>query len=78
MCRCDNGFGGEDCSEDLNMAPIDTYLTEDEALCDKSEDSCDVVPVNGFNFAESNKLSCAVKHCEVRNDICLFVGILFY
>ncbi|XP_070556412.1 von Willebrand factor D and EGF domain-containing protein-like [Ptychodera flava] len=64
-CTCFEGFGGTDCSTNLNEAP-QIYRSGVGGLCDSSEESCaDHVSIYGDNFVESEDLTCHVTPVEV-------------
>ncbi|XP_070555084.1 von Willebrand factor D and EGF domain-containing protein-like [Ptychodera flava] len=67
-CTCSEGFGGTDCSTNLNEAP-QIYRSGLKGLCDSSEENCaDYVSIYGDNFVESDILTCHVTSVEISDS----------
>ncbi|KAL3881775.1 hypothetical protein ACJMK2_028169, partial [Sinanodonta woodiana] len=65
QCICWKGYGGNDCSVDLNKAP-DVYGIPNRGVCDLHETSCDHASILGSNFADSPNLSCRISLFQVK------------
>ncbi|XP_077990883.1 von Willebrand factor D and EGF domain-containing protein-like [Glandiceps talaboti] len=67
MCDCFDGYGGTDCSVDLNKAPV-LYRSGQSGLCDHNIDSCTYVSFFGDNFVEADDLTCHVTTIEITSS----------
>ncbi|XP_070556409.1 von Willebrand factor D and EGF domain-containing protein-like [Ptychodera flava] len=68
ICTCSEGFGGTDCSTNLQEAP-QIYSSGVGGLCDSSEENCtDHVSIYGDNFVESDVLTCHVTPVEISDS----------
>ena len=63
-CECNNGFGGVDCSIDMNGPPMVTLNSVNE--CDNKYSNCSgtTILVYGNNFIEE-KIKCSLTEIEV-------------
>ncbi|XP_071110657.1 uncharacterized protein [Haliotis cracherodii] len=66
-CVCDIGYGGADCSVDLNQPP-DLYTVEDGGHCDLATSSCEELAVYGEVFTGSPNASCRIEKYMVYGD----------
>ncbi|KAL3881897.1 hypothetical protein ACJMK2_028284, partial [Sinanodonta woodiana] len=71
QCICWKGYGGNDCSVDLNKAP-DVYGIPNIGVCDLHEMSCDHASVLGYTFADSPNLSCRLSLFQVKRNAMRF------
>ncbi|XP_070555873.1 von Willebrand factor D and EGF domain-containing protein-like [Ptychodera flava] len=68
ICTCSEGFGGTDCSTNLQEQP-QIYSSGVGGLCDSSEENCtDHVSIYGDNFVESDVLTCHVTPVEISDS----------
>lgn len=56
-CKCDDGFGGPDCSIDLSIPPLFEELL-DGGMCDKQGWACDAAMAKGDDFLAEGHLKC--------------------
>ena len=74
-CKCDNGYGGEDCSIDLSSPLNINFRGRTQYVCDQSRRACIKTPVNGKNFVESSKLMCKVTMTLIMQVISAFIQV---
>ncbi|XP_070536990.1 von Willebrand factor D and EGF domain-containing protein-like [Ptychodera flava] len=63
--HCHEGYGGTDCSIDLNEPPTIWYVNGAEhSFCDVREEDCQSINVIGDNILNSDKLKCQLEETE--------------
>lgn len=62
-CQCEDNFSGDDCSEDLRVAPA--VLPPPRDVCDTRQFPCLQVTIYGSGFVPSPDLVCYVQPLEV-------------
>ncbi|XP_061170596.1 von Willebrand factor D and EGF domain-containing protein-like [Saccostrea echinata] len=66
-CNCEEGYGGKDCSMDLNKPPIVYGVNiEEGSLCDKR--TCQRALVEGYGFLDQKTLMCSLRVYQVAEN----------
>ncbi|KAK7469526.1 hypothetical protein BaRGS_00036472, partial [Batillaria attramentaria] len=66
-CDCEDGFGDEDCSVDLNQPP-DVFGPGDRGLCDRKNSDCTLIYITGVNFLNSADLTCVLTTLQISTE----------
>lgn len=65
VCMCNDGFGGIDCSVNLNLKPEINIVTPG-LTCDLNSERCDSILIVGGPFVNTEDLVCIFEEAEVR------------